>query len=252
MQFDKRQEMKYKSKEEIYLDGPRSRQYELGFLLRVMWNFFKGFRAMHFIGPCITVFGSARFKGGHPYYELAELVGGRIAKYGFTTMTGGGPGIMEAANKGAFENGGKSVGCNVKLPFEQHPNPYMHKWITLRYFFIRKVLLLKYSYAFIVLPGGFGTMDELYETLTLVQTGVIRDFPIVLMGKDYYEPMQTFIKRMVEEKTVSENDLKLLLITDDIDEAFHHIDKYITAHFSVKQQKPRWWLGEYRRLSKLE
>src|SRR5688572_10618104 len=147
------------SKEHVYLDGPKSRSYELGFALRVFRQFIKGLRALHFVGPCITVFGSARFKEDHKYYEAAREFGKRIALMGFTTMTGGGPGIMEAANRGAFENAGVSIGCNIQLPFEQIPNKYLTTSITFEHFFVRKVLLTKYSYAFIIMPGGFGTMD---------------------------------------------------------------------------------------------
>ena len=159
-------------------------------------------RALYFIGPCITVFGSARFKEGHPDYATAREFGKRIADMGFTVMTGGGPGIMEAANRGAFEQGGKSVGCNIRLPMEQQPNKYMQKWITFDYFFIRKAMLLKYSYAFIVMPGGFGTLDELFNTLTLIQTKSITQFPVVLFGKEYYQPLIEMIQKMQEEETI--------------------------------------------------
>src|SRR5688572_5637453 len=144
------------SKQHVYLEGPKDRSYEVAFAWRVFRQFIKGFRTLHFVGPCITVFGSARFDETHPYYEAAREFGKRIAATGFTTMTGGGPGIMEAANRGAFENNGPSVGCNIQLPFEQKPNDYLHKSITFEHFFVRKVILIKYSYAFIILPGGFG------------------------------------------------------------------------------------------------
>ncbi len=214
------------------------------FVLKVLAQFIKGFRVLHFVGPCITVFGSARFKEGHPYYEKAREIGKAIAEMGFTTMTGGGPGIMEAANRGAFEAGGRSVGCNIVLPFEQKPNPYLHATVTIRYFFIRKVLLLKYSYAFVVLPGGWGTMDEMFETLTLIQTKVIHHFPVVLMGREYYEPLMKYLQFMVEQKTVSSEDLELVLLTDDIEEGMEHIRKYIALHYQVKPRKRSWWLFE--------
>ncbi len=220
-----------------YLEGPRGRGVELWFAIRVFFEFIKGFMALHFVGPCITVFGSARFKAGHPYYEKARQVGITIAGTGMTTMTGGGPGIMEAANRGAFEAGGKSVGCNVVLPFEQEPNPYMHKWVTIRYFFVRKVLLLKYSYAFVVMPGGWGTMDEMFETLTLVQTKVIENFPVVLFGVDYYQPLMDYLHLMVEQGTISPDDLKLVKLTDDIDEGMEHIRKYILKNYKVKKRR---------------
>lgn len=228
-----------------YLEGPKSRHHELWFAINVLFQFIKGFRALHFVGPCITVFGSARFKDGHEYFEKAEEVGKAIAAMGFTTMTGGGPGIMEAANKGAFEAGGKSVGCNIVLPFEQKPNPYMQKWVNIRYFFVRKVLLLKYSYAFVILPGGWGTMDEMFETLTLVQTKVMHNFPVVLIGKSYYQPLMDYLHFMEKQKTISPEDLKLVLLTDDVEEAMAHVHKYIQGHYKItKKDRPSWWLFE--------
>jgi uncharacterized protein (TIGR00730 family) len=161
-------------------------------------------------------------------------------------MTGGGPGIMEAANRGAFENEGSSVGCNIKLPFEQQPNPYMQKWITFDYFFIRKTLLLKYSYAFIIMPGGFGTMDEFFEAITLVQTKTITNFPIVLFGKDFYQPLMNTIDEMILKGTISETDKKLILLTDDINEAMQYIQAYIAKNFKVKPRRKLWWLLEKR------
>jgi uncharacterized protein (TIGR00730 family) len=159
-------------------------------------------------------------------------------------MTGGGPGIMEAANRGAFENGGASVGCNIKLPFEQAPNPYTQTSITFSYFFIRKVLLVKYSYAFIIMPGGFGTQDEFFETLTLAQTKVINDFPIVVMGKEYYEPFHHWLDHMITEGTIAEGDKKFMLFTDSVDEAMEHISKYVNKNYKVKPRKRLWWLFE--------
>jgi uncharacterized protein (TIGR00730 family) len=165
---------------------------------------------------------------------------------GFTTMTGGGPGIMEAANRGAYENGGKSVGCNIQLPFEQESNPYMQKSITFEHFFVRKVLLIKYSYAFIIMPGGFGTMDEFFETITLIQTKTITQFPIVLFGKEYYAPLMKVIEAMSEAGTISKEDMDLVLLTDDIDEAIEHIRTYIKTNYKVKPRKRYWWLLEKR------
>jgi len=231
-------------KESVYLEGPRSRTFELRFAVNVFWQFIKGFRRLNFIGPCITVFGSARFKEENPYYSAAREFGKRIAKMGFTTMTGGGPGIMEAANRGAFENGGYSVGCNIQLPMEQKPNNYMNKWVTIEYFFIRKVMLLKYSYAFIVMPGGFGTMDEFFNTLTLIQTKSIVQFPMVLFGKEYYQSLMETIERMASAGTISKEDLRLLLVTDSVDEAMDHINTYITSNYTIKKRKPLWWLFE--------
>ena len=231
-------------KQHVYLEGPKSRSYELSFAFRVFRQFIRGFRMLHFVGPCITVFGSARFKEDHPYYIKAIEFGKEIAGMGFTTMTGGGPGIMEAANKGAFENNGTSVGCNIQLPFEQKPNPYVNKSITFEHFFVRKVLLVKYSYAFIILPGGVGTMDEFFETLTLVQTNSISQFPIVLFGTSFYQPLIDYLNFMVEEKTISPDDMKLVLLTDSVPEAMDHIRKYITSNYKIKPRKKLWWLFE--------
>lgn len=232
------------SKKHVFLEGPKDRGYELIFALRVFRQFMMGFRSLHFIGPCITVFGSARFAEDHPYYTVARELGKRIAKLGFTTMTGGGPGIMEAANRGAFENGGYSIGCNIQLPFEQKPNPYTNKSITFEHFFVRKVLLVKYSYAFVIMPGGVGTMDEFFETLTLVQTRTVTKFPIVLMGKAYYQPMIDYMFFMAEQKTISREDLSLVCLTDSVDEAMEHISKYIQSNYEVKPRRKKWWLFE--------
>jgi uncharacterized protein (TIGR00730 family) len=233
-------------KEHVYLEGPKSRGYELAFAWRVFSQFIKGFRTLHFVGPCITVFGSARFKPGDVFYENARTLGKGIASLGFTTMTGGGPGIMEAANRGAYENGGMSVGCNIQLPFEQKPNPYMHKSVTFEHFFVRKVLLVKYSYAFIIMPGGFGTMDEFFETLTLVQTKTITQFPIVLFGKEFHQPLMEMISWMMEKGTISKEDMSLVLLTDDIDEAINHIHTYVQKNYKVKPRKRLRWLFEKR------
>lgn len=173
----------HSKEEQFLLEGPRNRFLELGLIFKVFWEFIQGFRALHFVGPCVTVFGSARFKEDHPYYQRGMEVGRRLSNLGFTVMTGGGPGVMEAANRGAFEAGGRSVGCNIHLPFEQYPNKYLHKWVSIKYFFVRKVFLVKYSYALVVLPGGFGTLDEMAEVLTLIQTQKIANFPVVLIGE---------------------------------------------------------------------
>lgn len=230
---------------DVWLEGPKDRGYELAFAFKVFWQFLKGFRALHFSGPCVTVFGSARFKEGHRYYEQAREVSAAISRQlGLTIMTGGGPGIMEAANRGAREAGGPSVGCNIVLPFEQQPNPYLDKFVDIRYFFVRKVLLVKYSYAFVIFPGGFGTMDELFETLTLVQTRKINDFPIVVMGGAYYEPIRQYMQFMLAEGTISPQDIDLLLFTDSTEEAVAHIRKYIADNYRIAPRKPMWWLFE--------
>ena len=234
------------AKQQVYLEGPQSREHELGFAWRVFRQLIKGFRTLHFVGPCITVFGSARFSETHKYYIAAREFGKRIAEQGFTTMTGGGPGIMEAANRGAFENNGISVGCNVQLPFEQKPNPYMQQSITFEHFFVRKVLLKKYSYAFIIMPGGFGTLDEFFETLTLIQTKTMTQFPLVIFGTEYHKELIDYCAYLVEAGTISAADMKLVLVTDSIDEAMEHILTYITGNYQVKPRKRRWWLFEKR------
>lgn len=234
------------AKEQVFLEGPKPRAYELSFAWKVFREFIRGFRTLHFIGPCITVFGSARYKEDHPYYTEARHFGRHIADLGFATMTGGGPGIMEAANRGAFENKGTSVGCNIVLPFEQHPNPYVNVSITFNHFFVRKVLLVKYSYAFIIMPGGFGTMDEFFETLTLVQTRTIHNFPIVLFGKEYYKELWDYMQYMAEQGTIDPKDLSLVLLTDSVDDAMHHISSYIKKNYTIKPRKRLWWLFEKR------
>ena len=231
----------------VLLEGPHSRLRELLLVVQTVREFIAGFRALHFVGPCVTVFGSARIAEGHPYYSLGRDLGHRIARLGFTVMTGGGPGLMEAANRGAREAGGRSVGCNIRLPQEQAPNRYLDRWVTCRRFFVRKVLLFKYSYAFVALPGGLGTLDELFEALTLIQTGKIRNFPVVLIGTGYWKPLVDLLQRMVIEGTVDASDLRLMLVTDDLDEAITHLDRNALRQFNLRRQpvpRPSWWLGE--------
>lgn len=228
------------------MSGPRRRAEELARAIRIFGEFIRGFRSLHFVGPCITVFGSARFLEGDPHYELARDMGRRIAKAGFTVMTGGGPGIMEAANRGAREAGGPSVGCNIKLPMEQRPNSYLDRFVEFRYFFVRKVMLVKYSHAFVALPGGFGTLDELFEALTLVQTRKIESFPVILMGTEYWQPLHDFIRtRMVEAGTVSAEDPDLIYFTDSPEKAMELIvDCYRRSEARKLQPKPSILLGE--------
>ena len=229
------------------LEGPHSRLKELFILFRAVRDFIRGFRGLHFVGPCVTVFGSARFREGHQYYELGREVGGALAGLGFTVMTGGGPGVMEAANRGAQEAGGRSVGCNITLSHEQFPNKYLDRYVTCHYFFVRKVLLFKYSYAFVVLPGGLGTLDELTEALTLIQTGKILQFPVVLMGVSYWKPFTDLLKGMVEHGTVSVTDLDLFLVTDNITDAMAHIEHHAIKRFGLIKRKmppPSKILGE--------
>ncbi len=219
------------------LSGPNRRRRDLSLLIGVMRDFMRGFRALHFVGPCITVFGSARFKEDHPYYIMARELGAGIVKRGFTVMTGGGPGIMEAANRGAKDADGRSVGCNIELPFEQSGNPYLDRWVTMEHFFVRKVLLLKYSYGFVIMPGGFGTMDEMFETLTLIQTKKIRNFPIVVMGLDFWKEMRAFMDHMIEGATISPGDIDLILWTDSVEKAVKHLADRAEKQFGLRSTK---------------
>lgn len=238
------------SKEESrFFQGPLSRFRELVFVFKVFFSFIRAFRKMHFIGPCVTVFGSARFGPEMDHYHDAEKIGAAMAKLGFTVMTGGGPGIMEAANKGAYEAGGYSVGCNIVLPIEQKPNPYLHKWVYIPYFFVRKVILVKYSFAFIVMPGGNGTLDELFEAITLIQTKTIAGFPVVIFDKEYHKGLCKHIDMMAKHESISKEDLKLLFVTDSVEDLVAHIKKYSIKKFGLKkkQYKAKWWFGESRR-----
>lgn len=228
----------------IFLKGPRGRVKEFFFSFKVLFEFIKGFRKLHFVGPCISIFGSARFKEDHEYYKLGREMGARVSKMGFTVMTGGGPGIMEAANRGAKDVDGKSVGCNIELPFEQDPNPYLDHWVNIKYFFVRKVLLFKYSYGFVILPGGFGTIDEMFEALTLIQTQKTMKFPVVLMGTKYWKDIIEQVEIMELQKTISEHDDELIFITDSVDEAIAHLEKNIDEIGKLFQPKRKWWLGE--------
>ncbi len=232
--------------DEIMLEGPHSRFDEFFTLLRIMADFLRGFRVLHFVGPCVTVFGSARTKPGSPEYELAREMGAGIARLGFTVMTGGGPGIMEAANRGAKEAGGRSVGCNIRLPFEQAPNEYLDRSVTMYYFFVRKMLLVKYSYAFVVMPGGAGTLDELFEALTLIQTGKIQNFPIVVMGTEYWKELTDLLQKMARLGTIAAADLDLVFMTDSVEAALEHIRSKTIEPFGLKRVVRRYlpWLGE--------
>ncbi len=206
--------------ERRFLEGPHTRRQELLRAVRIFAEFIRGFRRLHFIGPSVTVFGSARFHEGTFAYDTARAVGAEMANLGLTVVTGGGPGVMEAANRGAREAGGRSVGCNIELPFEQEHNPYLDTFVEFRYFFVRKVMLVKYSYAFIVMPGGFGTLDEMFEAATLIQTGKIANFPVVIMGRDYWQPLLDFLKQtLLARGAITEHDLAMLHLTDDPAEA---------------------------------
>jgi hypothetical protein len=202
-------------------------------VFKIMGEFVEGYDRMFKIGPCISFFGSARLKSDHPFYNSAVELAERFTKLGFGIITGGGPGIMEAGNKGAQLGSGKSVGLCITLPFEEMANPYVDPKhiLDFRYFFVRKVMFMKYSQGFIILPGGFGTLDELFEALTLIQTNKITRFPVILMGKEYWGGMVDWIKnRMVQEGTISESDLDLFVLTDSNDEAVQIISNHYLQH----------------------
>ncbi len=225
------------------LRGPGSRIAELARALRIFAEFIRGFRALHFVGPCVTVFGSARFAQDHRYSVLAAEVAAHIAGSGYAVMTGGGPGIMEAANRGAKEAGGFSVGCAIELPHEEEPNPYLDLFVKFHYFFVRKVMLVKYSHAFVILPGGFGTLDEVFETATLIQTGKIHDFPLVLVGTDYWQDLLDFQRdTLVKAGTIDPEDVDRFIVTDSPVEVVAAIRRG-AAEWSKKQHASRI-LGE--------
>ena len=233
--------------ERVFLEGPHGRGFEFGRAFRIFRELIYGFRALHFVGPCVTVFGSARFPQSHPYYELTRELGARIAQADFTVMTGGGPGLMEAANRGAKEGKGFSVGCNIVLPKEQKPNPYLDKWVEFRYFFVRKLMLVKYSYGFVAAPGGFGTLDELFEVATLIQTGKIKNFPVVLLGVAYWSPLLEFVREsLLANAAIDRRDLDLLFLTDSPSDAVAFIQRCAVEQFGLKYvpRRPRKLLLE--------
>ncbi|MHC4939466.1 MAG: LOG family protein [Planctomycetota bacterium] len=195
--------------------------FDRGF--KIFQEFVGGCRALYDLGPAVTVFGSARFEEGHRYYEMARATGRALAEAGYAVITGGGPGVMEAANRGAKDGGGVSVGCNIELPHEQKPNPYLDRSLDFSYFFVRKVMLVKYSVGFVCMPGGFGTMDEIFETATLIQTEKMGQFPVALMGRDFYRPLGEFLRGpMMQEGCISANEVAALT-TDDPAQAVAYI-----------------------------
>ncbi len=202
-------------------------------IFKIMGEFVNGFERMSAIGPCVSIFGSARTKPGAEYYELAVEVAQKLAESGYGVITGGGPGIMEAGNKGANKAGGTSVGLNIDLPFEQHDNPFIDsdKSLDFDYFFVRKVMFVKYSQGFVVMPGGFGTLDELFEAMTLIQTKKIGQFPIVLVGTEFWGGLLDWIKNiMLSEKNISPGDLDLIQLVDTAEDAVKIIDAYYKGH----------------------
>jgi uncharacterized protein (TIGR00730 family) len=203
---------KVEGAEKLFLSGRRNREADLESAVTFFLEFLRGFESFDFEAPCVTVFGSARFREDHPHYQLARDLGGELARAGYGVMTGGGPGIMEAANRGAREAGGLSLGCNIRLPMEQQPNPYLDRFIEFEHFFIRKVMLVKYSKAFVVMPGGFGTLDEAFEVITLVQTGKLERFPVIAMGGEFWDHLRSFGRdTMLREGVIGPEDLELLV-----------------------------------------
>src|SRR6516164_4438178 len=216
--------------EQQFLSGKRDRGADLESAVRIFLEFLRGFEFFGSIDqPCVTVFGSARFPSGHRYYEMARRLGSELVKAGYVVMTGGGPGNMEAANRGAKEAGGVSLGCNIILPKEQSANPYLDRFIEMDHFCVRKVMLVKYSKAFVVMPGGLGTLDEAFETLTLIQCHKLERFPMVAMGADFWGHMRKFIScTLVAEETISPDDLELLHVTDSSEDAVRYIHEGVT------------------------
>ncbi|NQX97552.1 MAG: TIGR00730 family Rossman fold protein [Flavobacteriales bacterium] len=229
MAEDKRIENKFRKK-----DWNEIKANDSWIIFKVMAEFVEGFDKMAKIGPCVSIFGSARTKIDNPYYKMAEDIAAKLAEKGYGVITGGGPGIMEAGNKGAFEAGGRSAGLNIELPFEQFNNKYIDadKTIDFDYFFVRKVMFMKYSQGFIALPGGFGTFDELFEAMTLIQTGKIGKFPIVLVGKSYWEGLVDWITKTVleTENNISAKDLDLFTVVDTVDDAVKSIDDFYSNY----------------------
>ncbi len=197
-------------------------------LFKIMAEFVDGFEKLGDYFPAIAIFGSARLKSTDPIYTKAETIARLLAKKGYNIITGGGPGIMEAANKGAVEGGVHSIGLNIELPFEQKPNPYSDVRLSFQYFFVRKVMLIKYSVAYIIMPGGFGTLDEMFEAITLIQTKKIRPFPVILVGRDYWGGLTEWIREtMLSMGTISPNDLDIIQVMDDPEEVVHTIHKIV-------------------------
>lgn len=224
-----------RSTEKQFLAGKRDRGADLESAVRVFLEFLRGYESLDFAGPCVTVFGSARFAEDHHYYQLARALGKSLAEAGFVVMTGGGPGIMEAANRGAKEGGGETIGCNIVLPREQKPNPYLDRFVEFDHFFVRKVMLVKYSCAFVVMPGGFGTLDEAFEALTLIQCDKIERFPVVAMGLPFWGEVQDFVeKSLLREQTIAASDLNLLHATDSVDDAVAYIRRGIPREIAAR------------------
>lgn len=211
-----------------FLAGKNKLWKDLIRLARIVVEFLRGMRKLRNVGPAVSVFGSAQFHEGHPYYKQAQEMGAHLAAAGYTVMTGGGPGIMEAANRGAKNAGGPSIGCNIILPREQGPNPYLDRFVTFHYFFVRKIMLVKYCYAFVIMPGGVGTLDEMFEAMTLIKTGKLYDFPIILVGKKYWEGLYSWVfDVLVKEGAVSREEMSFVHLTDDPNEVLSIINQSV-------------------------
>jgi len=210
--------------ESAFLQRGREHSEDVESAVRVFLEFLRGMELLDIGRPVVTVFGSARFAEDHRYYQQARELGRRLGEAGFAVMTGAGPGIMEAANRGCQEGGGLSIGANIHLPHEQQPNPYLDRYVMFEHFFVRKVMLVKYSCAFIAMPGGFGTLDEVFETLTLMQTGKIDSFPVVCMGTQFWHEMRDFVHdTLVPERTIAKEDMDLLYFTDECEDAVRYV-----------------------------
>lgn len=222
-----------------FLAGPRRYLVDMARVLELGVEFSRGFRQLRGVHPCVTFFGSARFGPDDPLYELTRDTACQAARAGFAVMTGGGPGLMEAANRGAREAGGLSIGCNITLPREQEPNVYVDRWIEFRHFFVRKVMLVKYSCGFVIMPGGFGTLDEAFEILTLIQTRKIADFPVLLMGSSYWAPLLDFAReRLLRHGAIGEGDLHRLALTDDPTAVVRCLCSCARRRFGIDLQEP--------------
>lgn len=244
------QNQPHATQDEQLLESPRSDEFthtDTWRVFRIMGEFVEGFDELASLTRAISMFGSARAKPDDPYYSAAQETAALLAREGFAVITGGGPGLMEAANRGAFEAGGLSIGCNIELPFEQGANRYLTRSLTFRYFFVRKMMFVKYSLGFIIFPGGFGTLDELFEALTLIQTRKIRNFPVVLFGSEYWSGLLNWIRDVaLKEGKVSEQDLKLLHITDSPEEV---VQVMINSQSSLRELE-KGMSDEYRVLGK--
>jgi uncharacterized protein (TIGR00730 family) len=243
------QRQSHATQDEQLLESPRTDEFthtDTWRVFRIMGEFVEGFDELASLTRAVAIFGSARALPNNPYYSAAEETAALLAREGFAVITGGGPGMMEAANKGSFDAGGLSVGCNIELPFEQGANPYLTRSLTFRYFFVRKMMFVKYSLGFIIFPGGFGTLDELFEALTLIQTRKIRNFPVVLFGSDYWKGLLDWCRNFaLKGGTISEQDLKLLSVTDSPEE----VVQIIISSQSSLRDLDKSMSDEYRALA---